>query len=221
MKKVLSIILMALILTAAFATTGEDSFYVRAYKIGNYGAKYFEVTLFDALTGTLQTIGTDYDTLDLTTYSNKLMNPIANDSSYSVDKYSDHVIFSFRFSGNASTNSRLTCSISISPLTNTTNSSKKITAYYEMRDLTCVFTSNYKKTTPEGGSTSVTASTDHVTVSTTNQSLGFYWTVNTGSADLENWRTQGSVGIAINNSSYEAAPVGEYRATVTIGVTAT
>ena len=92
-----------------------------------------------------------------------------------------------------------------------------IKAYYELRDTTCVFTTNYKTTGKNGGTTSISSgATTSMTVNSSSGTLSSSWTVNTSS--LENWRFQGSVGMAIMAADYSAAANGVYKANVTVNM---
>ncbi len=226
MKRV--ILFLSLMFTSVFAlfaiteTTHESVLNVKAYKIGNNGEKYLTLSVFDALTGTLETVNTG-DTIDLTHYTNKIMNPISDDSSYSLSPYDEHVVFSLRLSGNASTPSsgKLSCSVTITPFQqkdSENNVISSIDAYFEMRDVTCVFTTNYKTTTETGGTITLNKGTTSGIASSSNITMGFNMTIDVGSVKLENWRAQASVGVSIKNSSYESAQSGSHYATVTIGV---
>ena len=55
-----------------------------------------------------------------------------------------------------------------------------------------------------------------MTVNSSSGTLSSSWTVNTSS--LENWRFQGSVGMAIMTSDYSSASNGVYKANVTISL---
>ena len=225
MKKISIVLLILLFSTfAVFAvteTTNEATFNIKAYKIGNSGTKYLTLSVFDALTGNLDTITSD-DLIDLTNYTDKILNPIKDDSSYSLVPYDEHVAFSLRVSGNAAGN--LSVSVTITPFQKKNASDQvesNIEAYYEMRDITCVFTTNYKSTTDTNGKIELTKGTTSGTAtSSSDATMGFSMNINGGNATngLENWRAQASIGVSIKNSSYESASNGSHYATVTIGV---
>lgn len=224
MKKILVVFMMLVIsLSSVFAvteTTNEADLNIKAYKIGNYDTKYITLSVFDALVGDLDTIKKK-DTIDLTSYTKDLLNPYKNDSSYSVEPYADHVIFSLRISGNSS--GRLRCTVKITPLQKTDENNNSviptIDTYYEMRDVSCVFTSNYKTTTDKNGITTLTTvTTSGKPTEESNLTMDFVMTINVGNVAFENWRTLASVGVSIGNESYDAAETGIYCATVTIGV---
>ena len=225
MRKLLVVLIMLVIsLSSVFAvteTTHEANLNIKAYKIGNYDTKYITLSVFDALVGDLDTIKKK-DTIDLTSYTKDLLNPYKDDSSYSVEPYADHVIFSLRISGNSSTpEGGLKCTVVITPLQKTENNSviSTIDTYYEMRDVSCVFTSNYKTTTDTNGRTTLkTGTTSGRPTKTSNLTMDFSMTINVGTANFENWRALASVGVSIGNQSYDAAKTGIYYATVTIGV---
>ena len=75
MKKISIVLLILLFSTfAVFAvteTTNEATLNIKAYKIGNSGTKYLTLSVFDALTGNLDTITSD-DLIDLTNYTDKI-----------------------------------------------------------------------------------------------------------------------------------------------------
>ena len=217
-------IILVISLSSVFAvteTTNEADLNIKAYKIGNYDTKYITLSVFDALVGDLDTIKKK-DTIDLTSYTKDLLNPYKNDSSYSVEPYADHVIFSLRISGNSSTpEGGMKCTVEITPLQKTENNSviSTIDTYYEMRDVSCVFTSNYKTTTDTNGITALTIGTRSGSpTETSNLTMDFAMKINVGNADFENWRTLASVGVSIGNKSYDEAKTGSYYATVKIGV---
>ena len=226
MRKLLVVLIMLVIsLSSVFAvteTTHEANLNIKAYKIGNYDTKYITLSVFDALVGDLDTIKKD-DKIDITSYTKDLLNPYKEDDSpYSVEPYADHVIFSLRISGNSSTpEGGLKCTVVITPLQKTENNSviSTIDTYYEMRDVSCVFTSNYKTTTDTNGRTTLkTGTTSGRPTKTSNLTMDFSMTINVGTANFENWRALASVGVSIGNQSYDAAKTGIYYATVTIGV---
>ena len=229
MKKVIITLLVLLAtsfsLFAVTETTNEATLNIKAYKIGNAGVKYLSLSVFDALTGNLDTIS-EGDTINLTNYTDKILNPIKNDSSYSLVPYDEHVVFSLRISGNASTpgSGKLSCSVSITPFQKRDsegNVESTIEAYYEMRDITCVFTKNYKTTTDTNGRIKLKKGTTSGTVtSSTNATMGFSMTIDVGDAEneLENWRAQASIGVSVSNTSYKNAKNGSHYANVIIGV---
>ena len=226
MKKVIITLLVLLAtsfsLFAVTETTNEATLNIKAYKIGNYNTKYITLSVFDALVGDLDTIKKK-DTIDLTSYTKDLLNPYKEDDSpYSVEPYADHVIFSLRISGNSSTpEGGLKCTVVITPLQKTENNSviSTIDTYYEMRDVSCVFTSNYKTTTDTNGRTKLTiGKTSGYPKETSNLTMDFTMKINVGNVAFENWRTLASIGVSIGNESYDAAKTGIYYATVTIGV---
>lgn len=225
MKKILVVfIILVISLSSVFAvteTTNEADLNIKAYKIGNYDTKYITLSVFDALVGDLDTIKKN-DTIDLTSYTKDILNPYKNDSSYSVEPYADHVIFSLRISGNSSTpEGGMKCTVEITPLQKTENNSviSTIDTYYEMRDVSCVFTSNYKTTTDKKGITTLTTvTTSGKPTEESNLTMDFVMIINVGNVAFENWRTLASVGVSIGNKSYDAAETGIYCATVKIGV---
>ena len=226
MRKLLDVSIMLVIsLSSVFAvteTTHEANLNIKAYKIGNYDTKYITLSVFDALVGDLDTIKNG-DTIDITSYTKDILNPYTDDSSYSVEPYADHVIFSLRISGNSSTpEGGMKCTVEITPLQKTDENNSVISTidtYYEMRDISCVFTSNYKTTTDTNGRTTLkTGTTSGRPTKTSNLTMDFSMTINVGTANFENWRTLASVGVSIGNQSYDAAKTGIYYATVTIGV---
>ena len=215
MKKLIAIIVINLSLSLCFAVTSETaSFTVRAYKVGSRNVEYIELGIYDALTGTLENV-LNNSTIVLTPYTNNLKVTSTSFSSSSLEPYDEHVIFSFRVSGN--NKGSFTCNVKISPLTKESDEDEIIKAYYELRDTTCVFTTNYKTTGNNGGTTTLAAGAiTAMTVSDSDGTLSSSWSVDTRS--LENWRFQGSVGMAIMAADYSAAANGVYKANVTVNV---
>ena len=219
MKKLIAIIVISLSLSLCFSVTSETaSFTVRAYKVGSSNVEYIELGIYDALTGTLENV-LNKSTIVLTPYTNNLKVTSTSFSSSSLEPYDEHVIFSFRVSGN--NKGSFTCNVTISPLTKektlATDEDEIIKAYYELRDTTCVFTTNYKTTGSNGGRTTLAAGAiTAMTVSDSDGTLSSSWSVDTSS--LENWRFQGSVGMAIMAADYSAAANGVYKANVTVNV---
>ena len=215
MKKLIAIIVISLSLSLCFAVTSETaSFTVRAYKVGSRNVEYIELGIYDALTGTLENV-LNNSTIVLTPYTNNLKVTSTSFSSSSLEPYDEHVIFSFRVSGN--NKGSFTCNVKISPLTKESDEDEIIKAYYELRDTTCVFTTNYKTTGNNGGTTTLAAGAiTAMTVSDSDGTLSSSWSVNTSS--LENWRFQGSVGMAIMAADYSAAANGVYKANVTVNM---
>ena len=215
MKKLIAIIVINLSLSLCFAVTSETaSFTVRAYKVGSRNVEYIELGIYDALTGTLENV-LNNSTIVLTPYTNNLKVTSTSFSSSSLEPYDEHVIFSFRVSGN--NKGSFTCNVKISPLTKESDEDEIIKAYYELRDTTCVFTTNYKTTGNNGGTTTLAAGAiTAMTVSDSDGTLSSSWSVNTSS--LENWRFQGSVGMAIMAADYSAAANGVYKANVTVNM---
>ncbi|MGN0841285.1 MAG: hypothetical protein ACI4NB_10705 [Candidatus Ornithospirochaeta sp.] len=215
MKKLIAIILINFSLFLCFSVTTETaSFTVRAYKVGSQEDSYLNMGVYDALTGTLQTVDSSYNKIDLTPYTNNLKSNSIGTSS-SVEPYDKHVIFSFRVSGNY--NGSFKCTVDIGAFELQTDKTKTITAYYEMRDVSCVFLTNYSTTITKGGKTQIDAKTENVTVpsSGTITPISVTWTVKE-LTELENWRLQGSVGMAIEKDKYSSAANGVYKASVTI-----
>ena len=215
MKKLIAIILINFSLFLCFSVTTETaSFTVRAYKVGSQEDSYLNMGVYDALTGTLQTVDSSYNEIDLTPYTNNIRSNSIGTSS-SVEPYDRHVIFSFRVSGNY--NGSFKCTVDIGAFELQTDKTKTITAYYEMRDVSCVFLTNYSTTITKGGKTQIDAKTENVTVpsSGTITPISVTWTVKE-LTELENWRLQGSVGMAIEKDKYSSAANGVYKASVTI-----
>ena len=192
MKKISIILLILLFSTiAVFAVTSTTTFTINAYKVGTYNEEHISMEAYDALQETLTKIVAG-EKLDLSPYTSNLKNNSA-DSSYSVEPYNRHVIFSFHVDGNCNGSYKL--SVSIGPLKHvyadgTERTTNTITAYYEMRDVSCVFTSTYKSTGEKG--------------------------------EFENWRVQGSVGISIDRATYKtAADTTEYNGLYMADVTIT
>ena len=236
MKKIsLSFLLFLIFFGSAFATSGTTSFTINAYKVGTYDEPHITMEAYDALEANLTTIKSG-NQLDLSHYTSNLKNN-SEDTSYSVEPYDRHVIFSFHVDGNYNGSFKL--SVSIGPLVHSNSdgtvkdSSHIITAYYEMRDTSCVFTSTYKSTGEKGGKASTptlsssSSSSNNIIVPVSDsdsspQSFVSTWTIsNIQTGKYENWRAQGSVGISINRASYKTAADtpernGLYMADVTI-----
>ena len=234
-KNALSFLLFLIFFGSAFAISGTTSFTINAYKVGTYDEPHITMEAYDALEANLTTIKSG-NQLDLSHYTSNLKNN-SEDSSYSVEPYDRHVIFSFHVDGNYNGSFKL--SVQIGPLVHSNSdgtvkdSSHIITAYYEMRDTSCVFTSTYKSTGEKGGKASTptlsssSSSSNNIIVPVSDsdsspQSFVSTWTIsNIPTGEYENWRAQGSVGISINRASYKTAADtpdrnGLYMADVTI-----
>ena len=166
------------------------------------------------MTGTLQTVDSRYNEIDLTPYSNNLK---SNDigAASSLEPYDKHVIFSYRVSGNY--NGSFKCTVDIGAFELQTDKTKTITAYYEMRDVSCIFLTNYSTTGKDEGKTQIDSKVESITVpsSGTVTPLSVQWSVSE-LTKLQNWRLQGSVGMAIKKEDYTAADPGVYKAAVKI-----
>ena len=215
MKKLITLIILLVPLFTVDAVTSDTaSFMIRAYKVGTQNESYLDMGVYDALTGTLRTVNSSYNKIDLTPYTNDLKSNSIGTSS-SVEPYDEHVIFSFRVNGNSI--GTFKCTVNIGAFELKTDKSETLTAYYEMRDVSCIFLTNYSTTGTKGGTTEITSTTNSVTISNSNSvtPISVTWKVS-GSKDLENWRMQGSVGMAITKNEYSSAANGIYEATVTI-----
>ncbi len=227
MKRIaLSFLLFLILVGSAYAISGTTSFKINAYKVGTYDEPHITMEAYDALEANLTTIKSG-NQLDLSHYTSNLKNN-SEDTSYSVEPYDRHVIFSFHVDGNYNGSFKL--SVQIGPLVHSNSdgtvkdSSHVITAYYEMRDTSCVFTSTYKSTGEKGGKASTpTLSPSNITVSDSNpKAFVSTWTIsNIQTGKYENWRALGSVGISIDRISYKTAADtpernGLYMADVTI-----
>ena len=215
MKKLIAIILINISLFLCFSVTTETaSFTVRAYKVGSQEDSYLNMGVYDALTGTLQTVDSSYNEIDLTPYTNNIRSNSIGTSS-SVEPYDRHVIFSFRVSGNY--NGSFKCTVDIGAFELQTDKTKTITAYYEMRDVSCIFLTNYSTTGKDEGKTQIDSKVESITVpsSGTVTPLSVQWSVSE-LTKLQNWRLQGSVGMAIKKEDYTAADPGVYKAAVKI-----
>ena len=216
MKKISIVLLILLFSTfAVFAvTTDTATFTVRAYKVGEQTVSYLNMGVYDALTGTLQTVDSSYNEIDLTPYSNNLKsNDIGTASS--LEPYDKHVIFSYRVSGNY--NGSFKCTVDIGAFSLSSDSTKTLTAYYEMRDVSCIFLTSYSTTGKDEGKTQIDSKVESITVpsSGTVTPLSVQWSVSE-LTKLQNWRLQGSVGMAIKKEDYTAADPGVYKAAVKI-----
>ena len=175
MKRItLSFLLFLIVVGSAYAISGTTSFKINAYKVGTYDEPHITMEAYDALEANLTTIKSG-NQLDLSHYTSNLKNN-SEDTSYSVEPYDRHVIFSFHVDGNYNGSFKL--SVSIGPLVHSNSdgtvkdSSHIITAYYEMRDTSCVFTSTYKSTGEKGGKASTpTLSPSNITLSIINTSV--------------------------------------------------
>ena len=232
MKRIaLSFLLFLILVGSAYAISGTTSFKINAYKVGTYDEPHITMEAYDALEANLTTIKSG-NQLDLSHYTSNLKNN-SEDTSYSVEPYDRHVIFSFHVDGNYNGSFKL--SVQIGPLVHSNSdgtvkdSSHVITAYYEMRDTSCVFTSTYKSTGEKGGkaSTPTLSSSNNIIVPVSDsdsspQSFVSTWTIsNIQTGNYENWRALGSVGISIDRISYKTAADtpernGLYMADVTI-----
>ena len=226
MKKVITLSLFIfLVLETILAVSSSTTFTINAYKVGTYNEEHVSMEAYDALEENLTRIASN-DKLDLSPYTSNLKNN-SDDDSYSVEPYNRHVIFSFHVDGNCNGSYKL--SVSIGPLKHvyadgserTTNT---ITAYYEMRDVSCVFTSTYKSTGEKGGTaTTPSLSPSSFTITNTANAFVNTWTIRSiRTGEFENWRAQGSVGISIDRATYKtAADTTEYNGLYMADVTIT
>ena len=229
MKKLLSLFVISLVcILCLSAMSSTTSFTINAYKVGTYTTPYISMEAYDALKSNLERISSG-DILDLSHFTSNLKNNTDNES-YTVEPYDKHVIFSFHVDGNC--NGKYSLSVEIGPFVHSNadgsviDSSHIIKAYYEMRDTSCVFTSNYKSTGEKGGTattpTLTPTSTSFVVDSSSTKSFVSTWEIkNIPTGEYENWRAQGSVGISINRASYKTVADtpkrnGLYMADVTI-----
>lgn len=227
MKRIaLSFLLFLILVCSAYAISGTTSFTINAYKVGTYTTPYISMEAYDALKSNLERISSG-DILDLSHFTSNLKNNTDNES-YTVEPYDKHVIFSFHVDGNC--NGRYSLSMEIGPFVHSNadgsvkDSSHIINAYYEMRDTSCVFTTNYKSTGEKGGkaTTPTLTPTSFVVNSSSTKSFVSTWTIsNIPTGEYENWRALGSVGISIDRQTYKTASddssrKGLYMASVTI-----
>ena len=226
MKKVITLsLLIFLVLETILAVSSSTTFTINAYKVGTYNEEHVSMEAYDALEENLTRIASN-DKLDLSPYTSNLKNN-SDDDSYSVEPYDRHVIFSFHVDGNC--NGNYTLSVTIGPLQHvdsegSTLSSNTITADYEMRDVSCVFTSTYKSTGEKGGTaTTPSLSPSSFTITNTANAFVNTWIIsNIPSGKFENWRAQGSVGISIDRATYKtAADTTEYNGLYMADVTIT
>ena len=227
MKKLLSLFVISLVcILCLSAMSSTTSFTINAYKVGTYTTPYISMEAYDALSSNLERIVSN-DILDLSDYTTNLKNN-TDDKSYTVEPYDKHVIFSFHVDGNC--NGKYSLSVEIGPFVHSNadgsvkDSSHIIKAYYEMRDTSCVFTTNYKSTGEKGGkaTTPMLTTTSFVVNSSSTKSFVSTWTIsNIPTGEYENWRALGSVGISIDRQTYKTASddssrKGLYMASVTI-----
>lgn len=215
MRKAAFILILAFSILTLDAATGDSAgFYVRAYKVGEQDVPFLDLGVYGALEDTLISI-TPGEEIDLTSYTNGLKsNEIGN--SESLEPYDEHVVFSLRVTGNYVGSFR--CTTTINPFTLSSDSSKKLTAYYEMRDVSCVFLTDYKAIGEKGGvATKTSVPSSGVSVSDNSQSFVIEWNISNSTQDaLENWRMQASCGLAISKTDYEGASKGVYKANIQI-----
>lgn len=233
MKKLLSLFVISLVcILCLSAMSSTTSFTINAYKVGTYTTPYISMEAYDALKSNLERIPSG-TILDLSHFTSNLKNNTDNES-YTVEPYDKHVIFSFHVDGNC--NGKYSLSVEIGPFVHSNadgsviDSSHIIKAYYEMRDISCVFTSNYKSTGEKGGTatTPTLTPTSFVVDSSSTKSFVSTWEINNiptnnniPTENYENWRALGSVGISIDRQTYKTASddssrKGLYMASVTI-----
>lgn len=227
MKRLITIIFIFLICILCLSAMSSTTFFtINAYKVGTYNNPFISMEAYDALESNLERISSG-DILDLSHYTTSLKNN-TDDGSYTVEPYDKHVIFSFHVDGNC--NGNYTLSVEIGPLVHSSadgtviDGSHIITAYYEMRDTSCVFTSNYKSTGEKGETATppTLTRTSFLVNSSSSQSFVSTWEIkDIPTGTYENWRAQGSVGISIDRTTYKIAADdsdrnGLYMANVTI-----
>ena len=227
MKKLISLFVISLVcILCLSAMSSTTSFTINAYKVGTYTTPYISMEAYDALKSNLERISSG-DILDLSHFTSNLKNNTDNES-YTVEPYDKHVIFSFHVDGNC--NGKYSLSVEIGPFVHSNadgtviDASHIITAYYEMRDTSCIFTTNYKSTGEKGGTASVpTLNPTSLTIKDSNSgSFVSTWVISgIPAGTYENWRALGSVGISIDRASYLQASdnsdrKGLYMAPVTI-----
>lgn len=227
MRRLITLLLIFLIgIFSVGAMSSTSSFKINAYKVGAYNTPYISMEAYDALSSNLERIVSN-DILDLSNYTTNLKNNTEG-TSYTVEPYDKHVIFSFHVDGNC--NGKYSLSVEIGPFVHSNadetviDASHIITAYYEMRDTSCVFTSNYKSTGEKGGTatTPTLTPTSFVVNSSSTKSFVSTWEIkDIPTEKYENWRALGSVGISIDRASYlqasnNSSRKGLYMASVTI-----
>ena len=228
MRRLITLLLIFLIgILSVGAMSSTTTFKINAYKVGTYDTPYISMEAYDALSSNLERIVSN-DILDLSDYTTNLKNN-TDDKSYTVEPYDKHVIFSFHVDGNC--NGKYSLSVEIGPFVHSNadgtviDASHIITAYYEMRDTSCIFTTNYKSTVENGGTASVpTLNPTSLTIKDSNSAGSFVstWEISgIPAGKYENWRALGSVGISIDRASYlqasnDSRRKGLYMASVTI-----
>ena len=220
MRRLISLLLIFLIgILSVGAMSSTTTFKINAYKVGTYSTPYISMGAYDALSSNLERIVSN-DILDLSNYTTNLKNN-TDDESYTVEPYDKHVIFSFHVDGNC--NGKYSLSVEIGPFVHSNadgtviDASHFITAYYEMRDVSCIFLTSYSTTGKDEGKTQIDSKVESITVpsSGTVTPLSVQWSVSE-LTKLQNWRLQGSVGMAIKKEDYTAADSGVYKAAVKI-----
>ena len=227
MRRLITLLLIFLIgILSVGAMSSTTTFKINAYKVGTYDTPYISMEAYDALSSNLERIVSN-DILDLSDYTTNLKNN-TDDESYTVEPYDKHVIFSFHVDGNC--NGKYSLSVEIGPFVHSNadgsviDSSHIINAYYEMRDTSCIFTTNYKSTGEKGGTASVpTLNPTSLTIKDSNSgSFVSTWVISgIPAGTYENWRALGSIGISIDRQTYKTASddssrKGLYMASVTI-----
>lgn len=240
MRKVLISVLMmiALVTISAVgkegAAFGEDTLVIKGYKIGKMG-EGVSLTITNAVTEMLGESG-EHDTgpLDIAGDGDRInLSPIVGSllgGSSGAGIFREQVIFSYRVVGYEPMN--LTLSMEFSPLVNTDTTvieDNSITATYQLGNLSYSF--------PDEGSDVVTdekgqivysiktndenAALPSITVIDTPKSFStsFSVTDENNNGTVPRWIQRGAVAMTIDNTSYDAATVGEYEATVTVTLT--
>ena len=240
MRKVLITVLMMMALVTISAAGeergafGEDTLVIKGYKIRKVG-EGVSLTITNAVTEMLGESG-EHDTgpLDIAGDGDRInLSPVVGSllgGSSGAGIFREQVIFSYRVVGYEPANLKL--SMTFSPLRNTdpnVTEGNTITATYQLGNLSYSF--------PDEGSDVVTDETGQivdsikandenttlpsVTVIDTSKSFStsFSVTDENNSGTVPRWIQRGAVAMTINNTSYDAATVGEYEATVTVTLT--
>ena len=240
MRKVLISVLMMMALIAASAAGeergafGEDTLVIKGYKIGKTG-EGVSLTITNAVTEMIGESG-EHDTgpLEIAGDGDRInLSPIVGSllgGSSGAGIFREQVIFSYRVVGYEPMN--LTLSMEFSPLVNTDTTvieDNSITATYQLGNLSYSFPDEGSDVatdqTGQAGDSikanNVNAALPSVTVINTSQSFSTSFSVTDGNNNgtVPRWIQRGAVAMTINNTSYDAATVGEYEATVTVTLT--
>ena len=235
MKKRVALILVLLLAVALFAGENGDiqTLVISAYKKAKSDTPSYSLTIYDALSEGLKTVGTNED-IDISNYVSKYLGTYSSTASYSAIELGKRAAFSVHVDGNAP--GSYTLSISYMPLAKSEKNSKTnevtfdysqiITATYLFSEYSVFFSESEAKTSKDEKQkisiTSGSPSDPAVTVkSTDGATTTMQWTVSTVSGDTSAtvgsaWQAHGMVALFVDKTSYDKADNTVYRAKITV-----